>query len=496
MDLHDWVCQFPLSQNSFPHIHSIPDDERKQLIEIYLRLSFLVPGNTFLKQTRGRELLLTLLRELYTNNEFKILEIGDPQERPENVIPVFTCVDTTNLSPVDSLLKYGVCTVKIYEENEIQSLRHQFIDECINFPEYLPRDEDNILENSQEEAVYVFPGFASLGNASSFHNTFVRESREKMYNIIIEELFKPLHDELIQYKDVLPGEYNVEDLKVEQLFDRMMYRVASMSATAESWHRDVVPGDRIDERDILFGGWVNFDPENQYFSCVPGSHLSILQSKLESGFADIPKDHIKKVGKYKYKFPCPPGHAIIFPQFILHEVVASPAPYFSSLEPRIAKGMMRLFSGWRLTFSDNPLTDLERLQTQDIMTLGGGMEPPLYDKNHTRYFLFTPPLDPETGKSKGGKRLIPKKHPRIPGSGKKKGLMEWSNETFIPQLLVDKTRKKSKSKPEKRYSIVQRYLPSLEKLSEILEPQSGSVKYKEYTMQEMLKHIPRKIQDL
>lgn len=210
-------------------------------------------------------------------------------------------------------------------------------------------------------------------------------------------------------------------------------------------------GETIGDRDEVFGGWINLDTKNQYFSCIAGSHLNIIQKEIESGFdtlagnyakylddnenhlaefEDLPikemetvlstsgkreklvekakeqimtnkskfaealvKNRLKQVSKLKVKITVPPGHVVIFPQYILHEVVASPVKH----------NMLRLFTGWRLTSKKESLYDTLHkyksskypslktiMDKQGVPPIPGGMIPPMYSRNHASNFLGIP----------------------------------------------------------------------------------------------------------
>jgi hypothetical protein len=197
------------------------------------------------------------------------------------------------------------------------------------------------------------------------------------------------------------------------LFDRMMYRNVGQAPSPESWHRDVIPPENIEENDEIFGGWLNLDMTDQYFSCIPGSHLSISQKKLKPGFATIPPDQIKSISEYRHKFIVPPGHMIIFPQYIIHEVVSQP---IGGVE-----NMMRIFTGWRTTTSKECIhRDIrDKIKRQDVMLLPSGQQPPMFGASHDTYFRWT------------------RFNPLPKDKTYKVNLNEWSENTFSKKLLID-----------------------------------------------------------
>lgn len=328
-----------------------------------------------------------------------------------------------NLNGYQALKRYGVTTVPVIPRKEIYDIRKRFCQTLIGFPEYNRDPNDPTMDSAGNPLVYVLGGFAALGNPGSFHNELVRELRMRARDAII-----PLFQTLInRYADK-----NLrKNTKFEVLFDRMMFRQVSQQPSAETWHRDVMPKEAIENNDEVFGGWINLDEHDQYFSCIPGSHLGIRQRELKEGFATISKADINVIGKHRYKFRVPPGHVIIFPQYILHEVVAQKSKYT----------MMRLFTGWRTTISNKTLhPNMEKhLEEQSIIPIPGGMKPPMYAANHGSFFL----------------RKAFKPIPRIRNF--QVSTIQWSNETMLPVTEVNRPAKGDKS----AYKIVPRSMKSL-----------------------------------
>lgn len=154
---------------------------------------------------------------------------------------------------------------------ELKDWRNRFNASVASFPEYKdPSHTQHLVQG----------GFAALGNASSFHCPFSRFARGKL-QVVALQLFKAL-------KVVLKGP---KDLRMEQMIDRLMSRDKTKKPTAESFHRDQCPF--VENKDVAFGGWVNLDEKDQYFSCVKGTHGSVGPS----GFKPI-KDE-KEIQKYE-----------------------------------------------------------------------------------------------------------------------------------------------------------------------------------------------------
>uniref|UniRef100_A0A6C0LZB6 Uncharacterized protein n=1 Tax=viral metagenome TaxID=1070528 RepID=A0A6C0LZB6_9ZZZZ len=270
-----------------------------------------------------------------------------------------------NLSQYQSLKRIGAAIIKVIDVKDLPESREKFQEAVESFPEYKRGVEGHPI-------VHALGGFAAFGNPSSFHNPFVREMRQKMRNAVI-----PL------FKTVIESLYRKNDTKLEMLADRMMFRHKSQAPSAESWHRDVTPSEFLSEHDEVYGGWINLDlKHDQYFSYIPGSHLGLDLRELREGFASLSHEAINLVKPHKAKFKIPPGYMIVFPQYILHEVVSSKAKY----------NMMRLFTGWRTTTSNDYLIPVtpQRMEDQGIMPLPSGHEPPVYSANHMLFFKNKP----------------------------------------------------------------------------------------------------------
>ena len=334
------------------------------------------------------------------------------------------------LSPYESLKRMGVTTVKVLEEDEINQYRTDFTNTMITFPEYKRSEINPNLDSKGNPMVYVLGGFGALGNPGSFNNPFVRNLRLRIKKCVI-----PLFKEVIEN---IPGTLNFE-----MLVDRMMFRTESQAPSAEAWHRDVVPPEKIDDVDEIYGGWINLDTKSQFFSYIPGSHLGVSLKLLKKGFSTIPKDHIPHIcSENKQLYEILPGHIVIFPQYIIHEVVSKKAD----------RDMMRLFTGWRTTTSKKFLhTDMrERFKTQAIIPLPSGQLPPMYSANHIS-FLKNKPFKP------------------IPKNDVKVTVETWSHDVIKDVFIHDK--------------VVQRFMNSLEK--------SGVQMYDPYTESEIEEYLPK-----
>jgi hypothetical protein len=244
-------------------------------------------------------------------------------------------------------------------------------------PELLNPDPDDKTWKPQ------LGGFAAAGIPTSFHHPFIRWLREVIMSVLLE-------------MDVLP----IEGRKLEQVIDRVLYRVLEETPSAESLHRDeaikALPGD------VIFGGWVNLDDTPQYFSCAPGTHKEVGNQNF--GFAKIESpEEQAKYRRLMTRVEIPPGHAIVFYERIVHEVLAIKATQTS----------MRLFLGWRVTDSDQPLfgkqTTLDWLREQAAPLIKSGQKPAQYPSCYTNF---------------------PRNFAK---------LTAWSERTFVPECLYTHT---------------------------------------------------------
>ena len=245
---------------------------------------------------------------------------------------------------MNSLQENGYTTIPIYKDSDLKEIRKKLDEEVSNFQEF-----------KNDATTFVLGGFSAFGNPSSFHNPTVRKIRLDVYEPV-KQLFKD------------------ENRKFEQIIDRMLIRNPGLKPSKESWHRDISP--ETLETDTIFGGWINLSNEDQYFSCISGTHND-KPGNNRKGFATIKdKNLIRQYNNSPNKtlVKILPGHLIIFNENIIHEVVSK------SSKARI----VRLFIGWRLTNEDTPLIpNLEKLlEEQAVIPLKSFQIPPLYATLH------------------------------------------------------------------------------------------------------------------
>jgi hypothetical protein len=253
---------------------------------------------------------------------------------------------------------------------------------------------------------YTMGGFGALGNPESFHNKLSAEFRKLDY------------DPSLAVIGTLALETDCDHKYFTTRFDRMQLKVKNSQVTRESFHRDEGP---CEEGDLTFGGWVNLDSEPQYFSCVPGSHPHPSLNRNGGGFVKYSQEDIKN----KVKVEVPSGCRILFFQDILHEIIAI----------KIKKDAYRLFLGSTISINfPQKLYDDQKqiLDSQSLPKLPGGMFPPMYAAAHLNYH--------------------------------RKLLEDYSRDCINEKFLEEKV-----SKHGEKYTIVKRFIKTLEPKDRIYE---------------------------
>jgi hypothetical protein len=211
------------------------------------------------------------------------------------------------------------------------------------------------FKTTDPEYGFVLGAFGAFGNPASFHSKEIYALRYILF-----------HKLKFLFKNVDPSR------KLEMLFDRLAIRREGASVSGESFHRDTCSLMSTD--DNIYGGWINLDDtETQYFSCVPGTHTCAGRG----GFERIQGDYKDT----KIKLPVKPKQVLIFNQNIIHEI----------FKQKIKKTNIRLYLGWRHTYSDLPLLSDPKdpqkninkiLSEQIVPVLPSGDVPFMYSKQH------------------------------------------------------------------------------------------------------------------
>jgi len=199
---------------------------------------------------------------------------------------------------------------------------------------------------------YVGGGFSALGNSRSFHNAFVRDIRRKLHN----QLLSPLKR--------LGAARGTPFL--ELLVDRMLYRPLGTKMAGENWHRDEAPGNADD---LVLGGWINCGTQVEHFICVPTTQLDRHKGK---GFLKLKKEDFPSYRQRERTVYIRPGQVLLFNETLIHRVAPSKGEH----------ALCRLFLGWRLTSSTEPLNPITRsqLEQQLVVTLKSGQMPRMFPK--------------------------------------------------------------------------------------------------------------------
>lgn len=229
----------------------------------------------------------------------------------------------------------------------------------------------------------VLGGFAAYANPASFHCPFVKKLRQlTLKRVLKAQIFQKYLEEI---RPTTHWNY-----RVEVLFDRILRRYPDQKPGAETAHRDVTPNKFLKEEDDdhLFGGWLNLTDHDQFFVAKPGSHLGIRNtfevSKAHKGFCtlDLKSDEYQNYQETKEMFTVPPGHLIIFPQHLIHEVLSKKSEH----------EQFRLFFGWRLTKGTQPLFPNKESTIDDlgVPMIPSGQIPPMFSSNHQSCFKNKP----------------------------------------------------------------------------------------------------------
>jgi hypothetical protein len=210
----------------------------------------------------------------------------------------------------------GWCVLPLFGPGETGAIRAAFWAALASFPEFLPAVRTGRMATDLQQHA-VQGGFGALGNPASFHNGFVREWRARaLVAVVKQRAFAAVMAE---------HPAGVAAVRLETIVDRMMVRRPSKRATAESWHRDEAV--RCLDDDVVFGGWINFDPHPQILSAVPGSHRGV---RGHGGFAKLSAAEAADARGRRQRLVCPPGHLLIFNEKLMHEVrrpkLPQPAP--------------------------------------------------------------------------------------------------------------------------------------------------------------------------
>ena len=140
-----------------------------------------------------------------------------------------------------------------------------------------------------------------------------------------------------------------------QVKDRVCFRPRGLQPAAETSHRDLSPNSPTGSY-VIFGGWVPLNDEDgqeQFFSCVPGSHTDECARDDKGGFRSLTDAEKRAYRARMQRTKIPLGHMILFDQRIVHEVVADKKPY----------AIRRVFTAFELSRGDAPLPLMQRVSS-------------------------------------------------------------------------------------------------------------------------------------
>lgn len=295
--------------------------------------------------------------------------------RPKREAEANYFVQPAQLPSLSDPRNLGVAVYKIFDTDDerkqwVESMKHA-VD---NTPEFVEQHyREGGTREGQRRSLFDMTqtniaagGFAALNHPSSFHNQFVRSLRMRAHGeVVFRDLFGMTNN----------NGANRGSTHLEQVVDRMMVRRSQQTPTSEAWHRDVAVGTRPGDR--VFGGWINLNSYDQYFSCVLGSAHERRDPTDPVGFATIPEAKHPEIVARSSKVVIPPGHMIVFNEDTIHEVANNTN----------TTTLLRLFTGWRLSrwepFGQTPeplIVDLDRrLRDQEGMPLKSGQHKHYYD---------------------------------------------------------------------------------------------------------------------
>ena len=326
-----------------------------------------------------------------------------------------------NAATARALFERGAVAIPFLNTPDLDLAHERFSETLRWMPEYRP-----------EATKYVLGGFGALGNPSSFHNPLVRELRWRAHEAV-QPLFSHLGRE---------GETRLtRQHKIHVIPDRMRILRPDAEVGAEQWHRDTTPASQVLPGDLIFGGWINLDRHRtQYLSAIPRSHRDPGVLTGGRGFETL-SEADKEAAKARHealplvdrKVAVPPGHLLVFYQELLHEVLPRGKLTNTQLarDPALREPEYRLFTGWRLTRGDQPLS---------------ASLPDNYFRD-----MAVPAL-----KSGQAVRMYPKTYYEFGAEAGVRALADWSRETFPDALITERRMRKANE-----YRVVPATLPSL-----------------------------------
>lgn len=172
----------------------------------------------------------------------------------------------------------------------------------------------------------VEPGFGCCPLPSSMH----RPESRTLHGALISQVFEPLARALVsRVPDVRAFLGEGRTAYFAYMYDRWCQRSPGVKPTKEGVHRDLSPDAFSAARNMLvFGGFVAAEGD-QLFTCYRATHfVGRPDASAGVGFATLSKDDANRIksgmADRRAAILVPEGHALVFFENILHEVVGRP----------------------------------------------------------------------------------------------------------------------------------------------------------------------------
>lgn len=311
---------------------------------------------------------------------------GAYKDRPKSPAgtPVIVGAPNWEVDAANALLHYGVLVLKDKEfvDNK-DAIKDAFNKSIEGMPEFTA-DYKKRARGNAPDTQFIHGGFAALGNASSFHNEFVRRLRQVAMSrvaLVASKIAEFSND---------PTEW-----VFEQIIDRMLYRASDFSPQTDAWHMDLpAAASKLKPKDekLVFGGWYSVG-RDQEFSCWPESHLH-SKTDAQDGFNVLQPYQKDIANTHKVGIKVPAGHILIFDESIVHQVIKGPTiPLKQQRSVMPKETVRRVFLGWALRHGDKytapVIEEMDRLlDTQAVMPLKSGQIPEFYPEQPRTAFLI------------------------------------------------------------------------------------------------------------
>lgn len=209
-----------------------------------------------------------------------------------------------------TLFEHGFALLPLYTRSELSEMRVAFDVTVASMPELKPPRRGETLDDRP-----IVGGGTSFAGGSICHSETVRKVELDAYTAA---------SPLLRIEGQRLGMPRLAQVK-----DRICFRPRGLTPYTESAHRDLSPHSPCD-RFAIFGGWVPLNDEDgqeQFFSCVPGTHNDVCMRDDKGGFRSLTDAEKKEYKGRMRRFKIPMGHMLVFDQRLIHEVVADKKDY-------------------------------------------------------------------------------------------------------------------------------------------------------------------------